>query len=472
MVECKTILSWVLAISLGGASAVLSDETDNYVVHPETETPDVRDTTELKIDRIFDQPVVTPVVAEALFETDCCPNPPPGERTGGCSETASCSTDGGCLSIGDCNPDAWFRFDADAKSVLPEGNPIDELMKTVLAPKDWFNCPVNVGGWHWWNIDTGGVGNGGYGAVGFRGTYAYYVVAQPEVKLDDDSKIGAYVFYAGRDGEPYRSYYPSNFWFLEAYASYSSDDLGILKAGLINTKFGLDYYLGFIGTAPYFDGFIQDADYGLSWEKKHEVCDDLTVDTVAQFFFHDGAWNGGLANHNTESVAGLHERNTLVLRMAPKWTLSDDSTLAWGISGLVGEIDSNVPGFANDTRTVLGTDVDYFNGPLNLRGEVLQVNGRTVPTRLVSGGPSSRITSFSAEAGYTVGPVKYRGVYSASYDAHPAGRQNIWSLGAVTQVTPNVRLFTEYTEWTVDGNSAFGSTSIIEGVQMVVHWHY
>ena len=345
-------------------------------------------------------------------------------------------------------------------------------MKAALAPKDWFDFPVNVGGWHWWNIDTGGVGNGGYGAAGFRGTYAYYVIGQPSVTLDDGSKVGAFVFFAGRDGDPYRSFYTRNFWFLEGYASYSSDDLGTIKGGLVNNRFGLDGYYGFIGTAPYFDGFISDADYGVSWEKTHEVCDDLSIDTFAQFFFHDGEWNGSLQNHDNESVAGINERNTAVLRVVPKWTLCDDSTLAWGVSGMVGNIDSDLPGFATGTRSVWGTDFDYYKGPFNLRGEVLQIFGPSVPTRFVSGGPSNRITSLTAEAAYTVGPVKYRSVYTASYDANPDGRQNIWSVGTVTQATPNVRVFTEYSEWTVDGNAAFGSATVIEGVQIVVHWQY
>ena len=42
----------------------------------------------------------------------------------------------------------------------------------------------------------------------------------------------------------------------------------------------------------------------------------------------------------------------------------------------------------------------------------------------------------------------------------------------MTQATPNVRVFTEYSEWTVDGNAAFGSATVIEGVQIVVHWQY
>lgn len=472
MIERRKYLIWALSITLGGMSTVCADEPASFVVHPESEVAALEESSDALVDRLFGQPDVTPVVAEAYYETDCCPDSPTTGRQGGCSLGDGCAAAIGCTSDAACASDTWIRFDSEAKSVLPADNPVDNLMKTALAPKDWFEFPINIGGWHWWNIDTGGVGNGGYGAANFRGTYAYYVIGQPSVTLEDGSKIGGFVFFAGRDGDPYRTYYSRNFWFLEGYASYWNEDLGTIKAGLVNNRFGLDGYLGFIGSAPYFDGFIMDADYGVSWEKTHEMCDDLTVDTFVQFFFHDGEWNGSLRNHDSESVAGLHERNTSITRIVPKWKLGEDSSIAWGFSGMVGTIDSDVPGFKTGTRSVWGTDLDYYKGPLNLRGEILQIFGPSVPTRFASGGPSNRITSFTTEAAYTVGPVKYRGVYTASHDSNPDGRQNIWSVGTVTQVTPNVRLFTEYSEWTVDGNATVGHATVIEGVQIVVNWQY
>lgn len=475
MSDYRTVCTWALVLLFGVTSAITAEEPSSFVVYPEAVPVEQR--TDSLVERFFHRPAVTPVVGEAHFEIDCCPDAVRSAMRDGCSIAEPGIPAAGCNSCDDCSQSVCtseerIRFDADAKSVLPADNPIDNLMKQALSPKDWFDFPVNVGGWHWWNIDTGGVGNGGYGSAGFRGTYAYYVIGQPSVTLDDGSKIGGFVFFAGRDGDPYRTFYSRNFWFLEGYASYSSEDLGTIKGGLVNNRFGLDGYLGFIGSAPYFDGFIMDADYGISWEKTHEASDGLSIDTFAQFFFHDGEWNGSLRNHDAESVGGVHERNTAVFRAVPKWTLCDGSTLAWGISGMVGSIDSELPEFLSGTRAVWGTDFDYYKGPLNLRGEVLQILGPTVPNRFASGGASNRITSFTTEAAYTVGPVKYRGVYTASFDSNPDGRQNIWSLGAVTQVTPNVRLFTEYSEWTVDGNDLVGHAKIIEGVQIVVNWQY
>lgn len=471
MNEYRMWLSWALVVTFGCTSAALAGDPVSFVVFPEAELATADDSMKLTIDSFFNKLVVTPVLSEAFFETDYCPDVNSAALIGDCSATPGCSP-GGCSLDTTCDPGTWLRFDSEAGTVLQDGNAIDKWMGFALSPKDWFGFPVTVGAYHWWNIDTGGVGNGGYGAKGFDGTYAYYVIAQPELKLDDDSKISGYIFFAGRDDVPYRKYYSRKFWFVEAYASYSNEELGTIKAGLVDTKFGLANYLGFTGTAPYFDGFIQDADYGVSWEKSQQVCDTMSLDTSAQFFFNDGEWNGSLQNHDQESVPGLSERNTMVLRAMPKWTMCDGSTLALGVSGLIGGIESKVPGFFSGTRTAWGADFEYTNGPLNLRGEVLQLFGTIVPTRFASGGPSNRITSFSTEAAYTVGPVKYRGAYSASFDANPSGRQNIWSLGAVTQLTPAVRVFTEYTEWTVDGNATNGSLTVIEGVQVVIHWQY
>ena len=236
MLNFRTLLS--SAVTLAGTSAAVADEPTSFVVYPEAEAAAVQQSSDSLVDRIFRKPTVTPVVAEAYYEADCCPNSETSQRAGDCSLAESCAAAVGCKSDSTCASEAWFRFDSEAKSVLPADNPIDGLMKKALAPKDWFDFPVNVGGWHWWNIDTGGVGNGGYGSAGFRGTYAYYVIGQPSVTLEDGSKIGGFVFFAGRDGDPYRTFYSRNFWFLEGYASYSNDDLGTLKGGLVNNKFG------------------------------------------------------------------------------------------------------------------------------------------------------------------------------------------------------------------------------------------
>lgn len=393
-----------------------------------------------------------------------------GCRSLGCT-TDGCATEGcdvECAAENGCG----IRLDREASSIFGDDNFIDSTFNAIFGCKNGWDIPVNVGGWHWWHIDTGGVGNGGYGAKGFDGTYAYYTTANPSLQLENGRTLGGFVFFAGRDGDEYRRYYNRRFWFLEGYVSLVDPQLGTFKAGLINTNFGLDYYLGFIGNAPYFDGFIQDPDYGFSWEKTTQPNSSLTIDSSLQFFIRDGEWNGGLTNHDQETVPGINERNTFVARVTPTLQLDEDTTLAWGLSGLVGEIDSRVPGFPGGTRAVWGTHADFVRGPLNLRGEVLQIFGPTVPTRFSSGGPSNRITSYSTEAAYTVGPVKYRTMWTQSHEDNPNGRQSIWGAGVVLQVTPHIRTFVEYADWTVDGHAAVGDVPILQGVSITVHWQY
>ncbi len=213
-----------------------------------------------------------------------CATPGCGE---GCGECVGGRGEDGCV----------LRFDADATSVLGDDNCID----SIFGCKDDWTVPVNVGGWHWWNIDTAGVGNGGYGADGYDGTYAYYTIANPSRELEDGRTLSGFVFFAGRDDANYRLYYDRKFWFLEGYVSLSDPEWGALKGGLVNTKFGLDGYLGFFGTAPYFDGFIQDPDYGFSWEKTSQPYNNISLETVVQYFIRDGEWNGGLRNHDRKA---------------------------------------------------------------------------------------------------------------------------------------------------------------------------
>jgi len=359
----------------------------------------------------------------------------------------------------------------DRATLLPEDNCIDSTFKSVLSVKDHLQFPLTVGGWHWWAIDTTGSGRGGYGYRGYRGTYAYTFTGGPEYEIDRKQSVGVFWNFAARDGVPYRRYYTTNFWFLDAYGWYRHEDLGTLKAGLVTTKFGLDGYGTFLGTAPYFEGYIQDPDYGLSWERNWSVNEQLSVDTYAQYYIHDNGQNGSLTNFDSESVAGVSERNTVVLRSVGNWSLAEDTRLNLGTSFLVGEIDSHLPGFADDVRTVWGVDMTLTRGPFVLKSEFLQRFGRVVPSHFVSGGPSDRMEAWSAEADYRTGPINWVSKYSQSFQSNPDGRQEIISVGAQIDITPNIIFFGEYAWWNVDGNSA-GNFNVLEGPQLVIYWHY
>jgi hypothetical protein len=384
-------------------------------------------------------------------------------------DAAGC--DGGSPVVVDSAP-GCLCFDPDANTLISDGNLLDHPFQTALGVKEQLGFPLEIAGWHWWAIDTTGAGNGGYGFRNYRGTYAYTLRGGPEYQIDKKQSVGAYGYFAMRDGDHYRTYYTTNFWFLEGYGWYRHADLGTLKAGLVFTRFGLDGYGNFIGTAPYFEGYIQDPDYGLSWENTWNVRDDLAVDTFAQFFFHEDGKNGSLRNFDSESVARINERNTAVLRSVGKWTLQDASHLDLGVSFLIGQIDSHQPGFSDDVRTVWGVDMTYTNGPFGLKGEFLQRFGRVVPTHFVSGGPSDRMEAWSSEASFKTGPLTWRGKYSQSFLSNPGGGQDNLSLGWQLDVTANVHFFAEYLWWNVDGNATAGDFTVIEGPQLTIYWHY
>ena len=365
-----------------------------------------------------------------------------------------------------------LSFDSEAATVLPEDNLIDRTFQTAFGVKDKFGFPIEIAGWHWWAIDTTGAGNGGYGFRGYQGTYAYTLRGGPEYELDRRQSVGAYAYFLMRDDVPYRQYYTSNSWFFEAYGWYRHEELGTLKGGLIFMKFGLDGYGNFFATSPYFEGYIQDPDYGVSWEKTWNVRDDLAVDTFAQYFFHENGQNGSLRNFDSESVARVNERNTVVLRSVGKLTLGETSSLNLGSSFLVGEIDSSRVGFADDVRTAWGVDMTWTQGPFALMGEFLQRHGRVVPTHFASGGPSDRLESYSIESSYDVGPVTWRGKYSQSFLSNPNGRNEVLSLGGQVDVTPHVTFFAEYVWWNVDGHAVAGDFNVLEGPQLTLYWHY
>ena len=135
------------------------------------------------------------------------------------------------------------------------------------------HAPVGVGAWHWFQLDSSGRGDNGYGARNVRGTYFYYVTADPELELGGGDKIGGHLDYEFRDVDPLRTFYTRKAWSYEAYGYYQTEQHGTLKAGQVLSRFGLDWHGGFWTGVSGYDGFTRDPDYGLSWEKTTAVND-------------------------------------------------------------------------------------------------------------------------------------------------------------------------------------------------------
>lgn len=344
--------------------------------------------------------------------------------------------------------------------------------KDGLTPKNRLSVPVKVGAWHWYHESLVS-SNDGYGIRGLRGTYWWEVIVDPKYDLGEGRAIGAHVNYRLRDGDFFRSFFDSKFWSYELYGYYETPQLGKLKAGQVWKRFGLDWDGVFFGNVAYFDGFKLDPDYGVSWEKTTTINDKLKLDSFAQFFFHEDGVNGSFGGADAESVVGVNEENTGVVRLVPTWTLGEGETLALGVSGLLGQINSRRRALiADQTVGAWAVDATYTRGKWKVFGEVLQSYGKINPARFTSGGPSNRLTDFLVGAHYTVGPVTYRTSYSLGLDDNPSSEHNMLLAGATIKLTKNVDLYIEYINEFVDGNAASDHIQFFNSLDFIIYWSY
>ncbi len=365
-----------------------------------------------------------------------------------------------------CDRSSWFD-----REVAFDNDFVTRLYDHLQETKQRWHVPLGIGAWHWYHEDLVG-SNDGYGIEGLRGTYWWFVTADPTYELSRDTAIGGHLEYRLRDGDPFRSFFPDNFWSYEAYGYLRSAEHGTLKAGQIWKRFGLDWDGVFFGNAPYFDGFKLDPDYGVSWERSRSLDENLTLDTFVQFFVHEDGVNGSFGGADAESVPGFNERNTLVLRAVPNLSLGEDRSLAIGVSGFVGEIDSSRTDVASQNTTAYAVDVTYTSGRWRVFGEGLQSFGIINPARYVSGGPSNRITGFLCGTDYDFGPMTSRLIYSATIDDNPHAMQNLVVLSNTIAVTKNVDFYLEYVNHQVSGNAANPHVEFFNSLEFVIYWHF
>ena len=377
----------------------------------------------------------------------------------------------GCGSQG-CGSDLCPFTDPNAKTLLGSDNFVDTTLDNILGPIKSVGVPISVGGWHWFNTALQDTRGSGYGIPGIRGTYFWWVSATPEYDYDQHTKIGAHAEYRFRDNDNYRPFFTNNTWFYEAYGFVKSDTLGTFKAGQLEKKFGLDWGYGFWPSITNFSGYMQDPDYGVSWDRTRKVNSNLSVATVAQFFIVEDGVNGTFPNADTESVSNLKERNTLVLRVAPTWTNCDESTLSLGVNGLVQEIDSDIPGFRDSTVAAWGLDAIWQKGPWQVKGEVIQTLGRRVPTRYTSGGASNRLTDFVIGTQYAKGIMGYFADYSISFDDNPAATQELVHVGTSMAVSDHLTFFLEWVHMDLSGSPAGTRVQLLNALNYTAMWRY
>jgi hypothetical protein len=359
--------------------------------------------------------------------------------------------------------------------------------------KQRSQVPFTVSAWHWWHVDTGGPLGSGYGIPSttnsafpiLNGTYYYSVEANEEcpVQLGPFSKVGVYTDFRFRDGgTPLRPFYPNDtYWMQQGYV-WAYAEPGVLKAGAVGRRFGLDWDGSWWGNVEYFDGFKLAYDWGVSWEVTPEFNDGLKVDRFFQFFVRDYL-DGSVVGANPESVVGSSQRNTFVARVVPTVQLSESETFALGISGLVGEIQNadqlSLVGLpyvfastGNQTTSAWAVDATYTVGNLKLFVEGMQSYGTLSPSNYVSFGPSDRITDLLAGVNWTRGPVTYRLCYSVGLEDHPSGTEHLVVPGMTVALTRNTEFYLEYVRQEVRHSGDHSFSTLENGLQLLLHWHF
>ena len=350
-------------------------------------------------------------------------------------------------------------------------NAWDRTYDALQTWKKENHIPISAGAHHWFHVDRDEyVYGNGYGVPTESGTYYWYVGADPSFKLGDGSlkELGAHVQFRFRDdrNDKLRAFYYNTYWFYEAYA-YAKTNFGTFKAGQIVTQFGLPWDGSWWEGVPYFDGYKFDPDYGVSWEKTWKSSDRFSVDSTAQFFFASDRVNGSIPGADAESADG--ERNTGVVRLVPTWKLNDDLKIAWGFSGLAGEIKGNRPG-TDGHRVAIGSDISVTYKNFSVFAEYIDGFGAVHPTRYVSGGPSDRVNSVRGGVAYKYGPVTFHVNYSYGWDHNPRGHQFVFDPGLNLQLTKNVTFYAEYVKW--DVTNRFDRTfRYDDGFELILVWN-
>jgi hypothetical protein len=367
---------------------------------------------------------------------------------------------------------------------LLEDGCLDRFGQCYQAAKQCHNIPITVGAWHWWHINTGGPLPSGYGIPGEDGTFYYSLEANPEFDccVGPFQKTGAYVDVRFRDGgTPLRPYYPGETWLYQGYA-WGWCPEGVLKAGAIWRRFGLDWDGSWWGSTPYYDGFMLSTGWGFSWEQTPAMEDGFKVDRYFQFFFADNI-DESLVGADPRSVLGSSERNTGIVRVVPTVQLSPQSTLALGVSGMVGDIrNANELSLAgrpqvyaspgDQVPAAWAVDLTYTHNQFKVFVEGLQAYGVMSPARYVSGGASDRTTDVLAGFNWTQGPITYRASYSLSFDDNPSGTQRLFVPGVTVALTRNIELYTEYVLQEIRSSGQSDASTYENGMQMVLHWHF
>jgi hypothetical protein len=396
-----------------------------------------------------------PALAEDAVAAPCPPPPPPPDPCGGsvCDPPPP-----GCPCPCDCVPAALFCIPC-----------FDDCIAAFQKAKADSCFKLGAGAYHWfnYNFDTEKLN---YGSPTAQGTYFYHVDADLECKTCNPCvSWGLHAQLRARDQSTFRSFIDHEVWFYELYGFVDFADYGTFKVGKVWKRFGLDWDGTFYGNVAYFDGHKLDPDFGVSWEKTWNEAGRVTLDTIAQYFWHEDGINGSIAGADPESTPSLTEEHTFVGRVLGTWKFRDNLSLAVGASAFTGTVTDNVSG-GDDTASGWAVDARFRWCGLEVFGEVMQADGVLHPAHYVTNGPSDFRTDWLAGAQFKCGAFTPRVVFSHGDYENPGGSQDLLVVGGTIELTKWLTLYVEYVSWDVE--DAGGTVTPFEdGLQVVLNWH-
>jgi len=348
---------------------------------------------------------------------------------------------------------------------------IDDCIASFKKGKEASCFKLGAGAYHWVNIQsddgevTYGYPNGG------EGTYFYYLTGDLACPRCNECapQWGAHAELRARDETVFRSFFDHEVWFYEAYAWLDMPNLGKFKAGKIWKRFGYDWDGTFWGNVQYYDGMKLDPDYGFAWERTWGAGKRFELNAFAQFFLTEDEVNGSIAGGDAESTGLFDEKNTIVLRVQPRWRFTKNMSVAVGLSGLLGQIEDQV-GDDDETLTQLALDAEFQWCGLKVFGEYVYSDGRQNPTHYVTGGASDVYRTYLAGAQYAIGPFTLRAIFSHGDYENPDGEQDLFLVGGTVALTDWLTLYLEYVDWTVQAAGG-AEVQFEEGFQIVLNWN-
>jgi hypothetical protein len=370
-------------------------------------------------------------------------------------------------------PTSFADADSLSQYYFP-GNAWDAAYQSIEDWKKEYHLPITIGAMNWWHIDRNEhIYGDEYGVPGEQGTYRWYLLYDPEITIDPDGflqSIGGHVQFRWRDGDKLRHFYPGNWWLEESYI-YAKTKIGEFKAGEIFRAFGIPWDGTWWEGVAYFDGQRFNPNWGLSWENTWKPASNFSIDSTAQFFFAQSGYSASEGGALPETVPGLFEKNTGVVRVAPTWKLDKDSSIAWGTSGLYGGIDGSSRYGTSPREGAWETDLTYKWKGFSAFATFSQSYGALAPVNYVSGGPSYHIGMTEFGVAYKYGPITYRANFSKGWDVDPGGGQFLVDAGITAELAKNVTFYFEYVRW--DVRNALGATSKFDdGFELILQWHF